>query len=343
MDDSPHATLKQCTGPCEQFLPVTTDFFYMHKRYGLSSKCKTCVKAYMKSKYEPHPETDKQIQERWARRSESARNSEKARLARERLADSRRGKPRKPFSDPEQHSANMSKSMRGIKHNVKPRIKFQPLTHSIQLDLPIFDGCEPKDYTEIDEVMSVYAIINAVTGKMYIGSAVDTKQRWYVHRWQLERGEHHSSHLQHAWNKDGAGVFSFRLLEIVEMAAMLIPREQYWIEHYCTFDSHYGYNISPTAGSPLGVRHSPEARAHMKASKQGFVFTPEISAMGAEKRRQQICKLTENDVIAIIERLALGESVLSIARYYSISFGAIYGIKLGKSWKHIPRLAVLKV
>src|SRR5260221_7251370 len=251
MDDSPHAFMKRCTGPCEQFLPATTEFFYAHKRDGLSYECKTCSKERMKSRYIPHPETDEQIQERRERQAESVRNSEKARFAREQLADSRRGKPSKPFANPEQHSANLSKAGRGKKHNVKPRIKFQGQSlYSIQLDLPVFDGCEPKDYTEVDEIMGVYAIINAVTGKMYIGSAVDTKQRWYVHRWQLKRGEHHSPYLQNAWKKYGAGIFNFRILEIIKDATILTIREQYWLDHYHTADDKYGYNISHIATRP---------------------------------------------------------------------------------------------
>ncbi len=300
MDDSPHALMKQCTGPCEQFLPATkrffyahsgtkdglnprckpcsnaphkprmkcpegqrycytcnqflpatTEFFYQHKRDGFSTRCRICMQAHMNSKYIPHPMTEEKEQERLASLSESLRNSEKARLAREQLADSRRGKPNKPFANPEQHSANLSKAGRGKKHNVKPRIKFQGQSlYPIQLDLPVFDGCEPKDYTEIDEIMSVYAIINAVTGKMYIGSAVDTKQRWYIHRWQLGRGKHLSPYLQNAWEKYGAGVFNFRILEIIKDAAILTIREQYWLDHYHTSDDKLGYNISHIATRP---------------------------------------------------------------------------------------------
>jgi hypothetical protein len=142
----------------------------------------------------------------------------------------------------------MSKARKGMKHNVKPRIKIQGQSlHPIQLDLPVFDGCEPEYCTEVNDVMSIYAIINTVTGKIYIGSAVDTQRRWYIHRWDLERGAHHSIYLQRAWQKHGHSAFNFRLIEIIEDASLLLTREQYWIEHYHSSDFNYGYNMSSQA------------------------------------------------------------------------------------------------
>jgi group I intron endonuclease len=48
------------------------------------------------------------------------------------------------------------------------------------------------------------------------------------------------------------------------------------------------------------------------------------------------CKLTENDIPVIRQRLANGESCSLIARDYSVSHMAINLIKNGKSWIHIP-------
>src|SRR5260221_3499576 len=48
MDDSPHALMKQCTGPCGRTLLATLEFFSRQRRgkYGLRSICKACQKAY---------------------------------------------------------------------------------------------------------------------------------------------------------------------------------------------------------------------------------------------------------------------------------------------------------
>lgn len=54
-------------------------------------------------------------------------------------------------------------------------------------------------------------------------------------------------------------------------------------------------------------------------------------------------KLTENEVIDIIERLSSGEKQSSIAKYYLISSSVISEINTGKAWKHIPRPISLTV
>lgn len=102
----------------------------------------------------------------------------------------------------------------------------------------------------------IYAIRNKINGKQYIGSAVHFRNRFKEHRSKLTRGLHHSRKLQNSWNKNGADVFEFLIVEVVAEKAMLIAREQHWIDHYSA--AKLGYNISPTAGSTLGVKASAE-------------------------------------------------------------------------------------
>lgn len=58
----------------------------------------------------------------------------------------------------------------------------------------------------------IYEIVCEVSGRRYIGSAVNFKARWNTHRSQLRRSVHHSRHLQRAWDKHGEDKFSFRKL-----------------------------------------------------------------------------------------------------------------------------------
>jgi len=110
----------------------------------------------------------------------------------------------------------------------------------------------------------IYQIKNTLNGKCYIGSAVDLRHRWQDHLRDLRRGQHCNQHLQAAFDKYGKSAFTFTILETVEDPSQLIGREQHFFDALLP-----EYNISPTAGSPLGVQHTEEARANMSAAHSG--------------------------------------------------------------------------
>lgn len=59
-------------------------------------------------------------------------------------------------------------------------------------------------------MIGLYAIVNLVNGKAYVGSSHNVKARMTVHKSNLKRGKHHNSHLQSAWVKYGESSFDFR-------------------------------------------------------------------------------------------------------------------------------------
>lgn len=118
----------------------------------------------------------------------------------------------------------------------------------------------------------IYEVVNTVNGKRYIGSAKDLSARERQHFGGLARQKHHNAHLQNAWVKYGPDAFSFRTL-LVCAPADLIDYEQRAIDGY-----RPEYNLSPTAGSPLGMKHSKKSRANMSAAHKGRGQTPEIMA-----------------------------------------------------------------
>lgn len=52
------------------------------------------------------------------------------------------------------------------------------------------------------------------------------------------------------------------------------------------------------------------------------------------------CKLTNNDVLAIMEKIKLGESIIEIAKEYGVSFQNVSMIKTGKTWSHLTGGAI---
>lgn len=99
----------------------------------------------------------------------------------------------------------------------------------------------------------IYQILCAPTNKIYIGSAVDLRERWYRHRWSLRRGSHRNSHLQAAWDKYEGLSFQFSVLEFVA-ASDLLKAEQVWIDRTGCANRKIGFNIYAVAGSPGDIR-----------------------------------------------------------------------------------------
>lgn len=124
----------------------------------------------------------------------------------------------------------------------------------------------------MNRTSGIYTIYSSVNGRTYIGSAVNIASRWRQHRYDLRKNNHHSQHLQRAWNKYGEDAFEFSVIEECP-PEQLIEREQ-WHMDQCSDR----YNCAPVAGSPLGMTRSPEARAKMSAAHMGCKNSDEARA-----------------------------------------------------------------
>jgi len=125
-------------------------------------------------------------------------------------------------------------------------------------------------------MQGVYAITNSVSGRAYIGSAVDIDRRWCWHRSRLKHGTHHNLPLQRAWSKYGDGAFVFTVREVVEDASQLMAKEA---EHIAAVSLRY--NTCRETGRPPNAKGrvmSPQARAKMAAAHRGLKHTPTTRA-----------------------------------------------------------------
>lgn len=120
-------------------------------------------------------------------------------------------------------------------------------------------------------ISCVYEIRNTVTGKHYVGSAVNFKNRKREHLTSLSKGSHHNRFLQRAFDKYGEGSFVFSVLELVDDKSKLIEREQFWMD-----STSPQYNIAQVAGSTLGVRFSDEAKANVSRAVVRALEDPEV-------------------------------------------------------------------
>lgn len=140
------------------------------------------------------------------------------------------------------------------------------------------------------KITGIYKIVNTINGHKYVGSAVDIESRWYRHKWNLNRNEHHSQKLQNSWNKNGADCFEFIVIEeCAPTKEVLEELEQYWIDTLGAYGDT-GYNMSQIVNRPMlgrvgkdsssygkrgmlsplyGRKHSVESRALMSAATSG--------------------------------------------------------------------------
>lgn len=215
----------------------------------------------------------------------------------------------------------------------------------------------PERVAQLTCPSGIYAIINKVNGKLYVGSAIDLKNRWAVHRRALRGNFHHSPRLQNAWNKYGEEAFEFHVLLHVEVKEELISTEQSFFGLLNPF-----YNIAKIAGSNLGVKASEETRRKMSLAHSGprnhfYRVTGSAHPNYGKKQTEELkkalsekhsgagnpmhgvtpphAKLDEYDVRLIRRLIAEGAPMTAIAKAFGVSTGAISHIKHGRSYLNV--------
>lgn len=142
----------------------------------------------------------------------------------------------------------------------------------------------------------IYKITNMINGKIYIGSSKNIRSRWTCHLSDLRKQNHHSVHLQRAFNKYGISNFNIEILQETE-EEYLIKIEQEYLDMLKPYDKNIGYNISDKAerisGEALKKCYTPEVRKRLSDSlKNSKKFkeshsTESYRQDSAERARQQ--------------------------------------------------------
>lgn len=128
----------------------------------------------------------------------------------------------------------------------------------------------------IEWTTGVYAIQNRLNGKVYVGGAYKSfSHRFRIHLRDLRASRHPNEHLQSAWNKYGPRSFAWKIIEKCH-PSICEDRETYWIAALNSTDRRFGYNKSPTGGSPLGTKHPPEYGAAVAERNRKRNSDPEV-------------------------------------------------------------------
>lgn len=76
-----------------------------------------------------------------------------------------------------------------------------------------------REYKETLRPIGIFQIRNLTNDKVFVGSTMNLDAIFNRHRFQLDAGNHPSTHLQADWNALGSENFSFEILE------EMVPRE----------------------------------------------------------------------------------------------------------------------
>ena len=118
----------------------------------------------------------------------------------------------------------------------------------------------------MERISGIYKITCVPTGKVYIGQSCSIYDRWYSHKWELNKQKHANKYFQHAWNKYGESNFTFEIVELCDETA-IDNKEKYYIDLYQSTDKNKGFNLD--SGGNLNKKHSQETKEKIRQAQLG--------------------------------------------------------------------------
>lgn len=135
--------------------------------------------------------------------------------------------------------------------------------------------------------IGVYRITHVESGRYYVGSSVNIKNRWLTHRAELRGGYHGNIRLQNHWNKYGESAFTWQVLEEFKTLQDARQREQLIIDAERPF-LNMCQVVGAGSGAQVGHVVSAETRAKISAAQKGKPRNPESVAKMAASRRGMV-------------------------------------------------------
>lgn len=145
--------------------------------------------------------------------------------------------------------------------------------------------------------------------RVYIGSAVDIKDRWNNHQRKLRNNHHENRRLQNHFSKYGESDLVFSILIGCEKET-LIENEQFFIDSHNPF-----FNIAKIAGSQLGCHWRLSEKTKQKMRKPRSLETRRKIADGkrgkkrgpmSEEQKQKLRKPKSEEFKFSISRSLIG-------------------------------------
>jgi group I intron endonuclease len=151
----------------------------------------------------------------------------------------------------------------------------------------------------------VYKITLKNDGRIYIGSSAGIEDRWNWHiRSQIQL-------IGKMIKKYGKESFTFEIIEEVEpVKEKLIEREQFYLDTLQPFPwiNNNGFNLAPTAYSPLGIKRSEETKKKMSNSWYESRGTDAYRQRASDQMRGENNPAKRPEVAAKISKSRTGQT-----------------------------------
>ena len=184
---------------------------------------------------------------------------------------------------------------------------------------------------KIKKLPGIYLIKNKINKKVYVGSSINLKARYFHHFYLLKKNKHPNGHLQDSFNKYGIKNFIFEVLCYCESdTRYLIYLEKKAIEIFNSANNSFGYNYRKEPDLNTGIVWSEESKKKQSAKLKGI---PKKEYIGSGN---PMAKLSDNDVYEIKKLLAeTNIPIYKIAELFNVNSTLIGSINRLKQWTHI--------
>jgi group I intron endonuclease len=142
-------------------------------------------------------------------------------------------------------------------------------------------------------LIGVYKITNLINNKLYVGSAINIKNRFKTHKRLLKNNKHFNNHLQSSYNKYGIDNFIYDIIEITSIDTLL-KKECFWITELNANNPKYGYNKRLVVNSNLGIKLSEETKRKLSESHLGHKRSDDANKKIIESQYKVICQFDKD-------------------------------------------------
>lgn len=156
----------------------------------------------------------------------------------------------------------------------------------------------------MSSISGIYKITLVEDGRIYIGSASDIHLRWRWHR------NSQAQLIGKMIRKYGKDAFMFEIIEEVDaIKEKLEEREQYYLDTLQPFpwNNNRGFNLCPTAYTPLGIKRSEETKQKMRDSwhrNRGETYFKQLS----ERKKGDLNPARRSEVRSKISKSRTGQT-----------------------------------